>query len=59
MCLSTLGGTRSRLTDEISSPHSTQAHIVKLHFKFIIQPDDGQYTGPKLVVVCTNLCDNI
>jgi len=24
-----------------------------------IQPDDGQYTGPKQVVVCTNLCDNI
>ena len=22
------------------------------------QPDDGQYTGPKHVVVCTNLCDN-
>ena len=27
--------------------------------KFIIQPDDGQYTGPKHVVVCTNLCENI
>jgi hypothetical protein len=24
-----------------------------------IQPDDDQYTGPKHVVVCTNLCDNI
>jgi len=27
--------------------------------KFITQPDDGQYTGPKHVVVCTNLCENI
>jgi len=27
--------------------------------KFIIQPDDGQYTGPKHVVACTILCENI
>jgi hypothetical protein len=37
----------------------THAHIVQLLVKFIIQPDDGQYTGPKHVVVCTILCDNI
>ena len=37
----------------------THAHIVQLLIMFIIQPDDGQYTGPKHVVVCTNLCDNI
>jgi len=23
----------------------------------MIQPDDGQCTGPKHVVVCTNLCE--
>jgi hypothetical protein len=33
--------------------------IVRLYYKIIIQPDDGQYTGPKHVVVCTNLGDNI
>ena len=32
---------------------------VLLLVKFIIQPDDGQYTGSKHVVVCTNLCENI
>ena len=28
--------------------------IVRLYYKlkFIIKPDDGQYTGPKHVVVC-------
>jgi len=50
--------------DEISSvrsrpPRVPHAHIVQLLIKFIIQPDDGQYTGPKHVVVCTNLCENI
>ena len=25
----------------------------------LTQPDDGQYTGPKHVVICTNLCDNM
>jgi hypothetical protein len=29
-------------------PH---AHIVQLPVKFTVQPDDGQYTGPKHVVV--------
>ena len=43
--------------------------IVRLYYKlnkylynmcvFIIQPDDGQYTGPKHVVVRTNVCENI
>ena len=37
----------------------THAHIVQLLVKFIIQPDNCQYTGPKHVVVCTNLCENI
>ena len=32
---------------------------VRLYYKLIMQPDDGQYTGPKHAVVCTNLCDNI
>jgi hypothetical protein len=33
--------------------------ITNLLIKFIIQPYDGQYTGPKHVVVCSNLCDDI
>ena len=37
-------------------PH---AHNVQLLVKITVQPDDGQYTGPKHVVVCTNLCENI
>jgi hypothetical protein len=27
--------------------------------KFTVQPYGGQNTGPKLVVLCTNLCENI
>ena len=31
----------------------------KLLIKFIIQPDDGQYKGPKHEILCTILCENI
>ena len=40
-------------------PPQYLTHILQLLIKFIIQPDDGQYTGPKHVVLCTNLCENI
>ena len=32
-------------------PHSTPRTNLKLLVKFTVQPDDGQYTGPKHVVV--------
>ena len=44
---------------DLFPPTVSHAHIVQLFVKFTVQPDDGQYTGPKHVVVRTNLCDNI
>ena len=35
----------------VGYPTVIQAHIIQLLVKLTIQPDDGQYTGPKHVVV--------
>ena len=44
---------------DLVPPTVPHAHIVQLLVKFIVQPDDGQCTGPKHVVVYTSLCENI
>jgi hypothetical protein len=33
--------------------------VGKVFVSVTVKPDDGQYTAPKNVVVCTNLCENI
>ena len=48
-----------KLLETSGSVQAVMGLLYLLLIKFIIQPDDGQYTGPKHVVVCTNLCDNI
>jgi hypothetical protein len=36
---------------DLVPPRVPHTHIVELIVKFTVQPDNGQYTGPKHVVV--------
>ena len=40
----------TNVTRDLVPPTVPHAHIVWLIVKFTVQPDDGQYTGPKHVV---------
>jgi hypothetical protein len=52
-------GTRLYIITQIKTYNYMFRPCILAIVRFIIEPDDGQYTGPKNVVVCTNLCDNI
>ena len=45
--------------DLVPPPTVPHTHTVSLLVKFTVQPDDGQHTWPKHVVVCTIVCKNI